>query len=1136
MNEFKVKKGLIIQGSGSALLDIQGSQGQLFSITDSLEGSLFSVNDISGIPVMEVFSDDTINLGTFGDEAIKISGNTANITGSLFGTSSFATTAGSTSAVSGTTNYLPKFTGTSTLGNSLLFDNGTNVGIGTTSPQSPLQVGNYTFSGGYTRGRVATFAGGWISTLPTLALISTDSTLTQNKGGGIAFGGGSENSSTPYTYAQIKGLKEVAGAGYSGYMSFYTTPAGSDANTERMRITSTGNVGIGTTSPSEKLNVSGNILATGFIKGASIGMTNIVTGYVPYHNGSILDDSPIYTNGTGNVGIGTNTPKNDLSVGTTSTSLQTKSIHLGYTTIDHYGFRLSNTNTASSTAAGTFSIQRGTTSAWVDDLTINNSGNVGIGTTSPTSKLQVNTSTENDGIKLIGSSPNTRLTVENSGAITGERVMSITSNSSVTGLIFQNLNDNYTFSSNLMIIKPNGNVGIGTTSPDAKLQITSVPSNIPSILANDIYARASFGPQGSSGDAHFGASGNGAPTIGLQDYGFYAAHNAYRSSTGAWKHTRLNTIPSVRLLGSGGVSGGNQGFSFDYSSNVGAADITWTNLMQILPSGNVGIGTTSPGYNLQVGDGSQDTESRFYHNDGAYTSVRGDGLFMSRINSYIRPVTDEGQTLYIGVTGQSWNTIHHNAVLHTFSKDGNEFMRITSTGNVGIGTTTPSYKLSVVGKISLNDGGGSVFVGEGAGLNDDDTTDNRNVGIGYQSLLSNTTGYNNTANGFQSLYSNTTGTNNTANGYQSLYYNTTGAQNTTTGYLSLHLNTTGNNNTANGYLSLYSNTTGFQNIAIGKEAGRFAGTTTANETGTNSVFLGYLTKANANGQTNQIVIGASATGIGSNTVTLGNDSIVTTALKGNVGIGTTAPSYKLDVNGGIGVSRTSGIVFTGASFAGSSIKTDASNTLIFSTTLPSVPYTETKAMYINDGNVGIGVSSPTKKLHISSNDQSTSRIRIQNTATGGDTFDLVAGAHNALQDGFSIFNSGSATTNLYIEGTGDVGIGNISPAYRLDVTGTIRATGDIIANSDIRVKENINTIENALEKVKQLRGIEYNKIGGTKQNIGVVAQEVEKILPEVVHEDEKGMKSVAYGNIVGVLIEAIKEQQKQIDELKKLIK
>ena len=72
-----------IYNSGSTVFDVQGSQGQLFSITDSLSGSLFSVNDISGIPILEVFSDETVKLGTFGDEAIIVNGNettTKNLT------------------------------------------------------------------------------------------------------------------------------------------------------------------------------------------------------------------------------------------------------------------------------------------------------------------------------------------------------------------------------------------------------------------------------------------------------------------------------------------------------------------------------------------------------------------------------------------------------------------------------------------------------------------------------------------------------------------------------------------------------------------------------------------------------------------------------------------------------------------------------------------------------------------------------------------------------------------------------------------------------------------------------------------------------------------------------------------------
>ena len=102
-----------------------------------------------------------------------------------------------------------------------------------------------------------------------------------------------------------------------------------------------------------------------------------------------------------------------------------------------------------------------------------------------------------------------------------------------------------------------------------------------------------------------------------------------------------------------------------------------------------------------------------------------------------------------------------------------------------------------------------------------------------------------------------------------------------------------------------------------------------------------------------------------------------------------------------------------------------------------------------------------------------------------------------------------------------------------NVDGEIIATGDVTAYSDRALKRNIQTIENALDKVIALRGVTYQK--DEKDGLGVIAQEVEEVLPEVVRQDGYGMRSVAYGNIVGVLIEAIKEQQKQIEELKSKI-
>jgi hypothetical protein len=100
--------------------------------------------------------------------------------------------------------------------------------------------------------------------------------------------------------------------------------------------------------------------------------------------------------------------------------------------------------------------------------------------------------------------------------------------------------------------------------------------------------------------------------------------------------------------------------------------------------------------------------------------------------------------------------------------------------------------------------------------------------------------------------------------------------------------------------------------------------------------------------------------------------------------------------------------------------------------------------------------------------------------------------------------------------------------------GNITAIYDVTAYSDARVKKNITTIKKALDKVLQLRGVSYQRtdMDSDKTHIGVIAQEIQQVLPEVVSEDDKGHLSVAYGNIIGVLIEAIKEQHTQIETLK----
>jgi hypothetical protein len=178
------------------------------------------------------------------------------------------------------------------------------------------------------------------------------------------------------------------------------------------------------------------------------------------------------------------------------------------------------------------------------------------------------------------------------------------------------------------------------------------------------------------------------------------------------------------------------------------------------------------------------------------------------------------------------------------------------------------YKIGFILSFFLN-----LFIGKYAGNfamgSDANKTyqSSNNVAIGENSLYHNTRGYDNTAIGVNSLFHNTIGYNNTANGLNSLYYNTTGYYNTATG-----LN------------ALYTNTTGHHNISLGLDSGRYIADGTANETGNYNMFLGTSSRALADGDTNEIVIGSNAVGEGSNSVVLGNNYITKTILKGVVNI------------------------------------------------------------------------------------------------------------------------------------------------------------------------------------------------------------------------------------------------------------
>ena len=138
----------------------------------------------------------------------------------------------------------------------------------------------------------------------------------------------------------------------------------------------------------------------------------------------------------------------------------------------------------------------------------------------------------------------------------------------------------------------------------------------------------------------------------------------------------------------------------------------------------------------------------------------------------------------------------------------------------------------------------------------------------------------------------------------------------------------------------------------------------------------------------------------------------------------------------------------------------------------------------------------------------------------------------------SFHRGGYYAINFGLDSDNVIRMGGWSAAtnrFQMDMSGNLTMAGNITAYSDIRLKENIKVIPDALSKVQQLRGVTFTRNDTEdleKLHTGVIAQEVEAVLPEAVSEDNDGIKNVAYGNMVGLLIESIKELKAEVDDLK----
>lgn len=373
---------------------------------------------------------------------------------------------------------------------------------------------------------------------------------------------------------------------------------------------------------------------------------------------------------------------------------------------------------------------------------------------------------------------------------------------------------------------------------------------------------------------------------------------------------------------------------------------------KVASCGNITIGGLPTGvtylYATQ-GSGQPSTTVKYA---GYLYGIAVDGVLQVRINQPIMTNISGGGNSGWGLTGNSGTTAGTNFVGTTdaqalvFKANNTEGFRITTGGNLAIGTTTASRKLVVAGSditinsvdIGLGGNNEASSIRVGANALGSITSGIRNIGIGLGSLGATTTGGFNTAVGWNTMAVNTagsfnlafgagaltytTGSNNSGIGFNALTSNTTGASNVALGHSALSQNTTGATNTGIGYLTLFKNVTGSNNTALGQGVGQNI------KTGSNNTLIGYSSNFYYNPARDSSL---------NNTVVLGtyNRMVLFSDSTSRTGFGTNTPQSWMDIEGNLSV---------GANYSGT-IAAPTNGAII-------------------EGNVGIGTSTTSNKLTV----------------------------------------------------------------------------------------------------------------------------------------------------------------------------
>lgn len=596
------------------------------------------------------------------------------------------------------------------------------------------------------------------------------------------------------------------------------------------------------------------------------------------------------------------------------------------------------------------------------------------------------------------------------------------------------------------------NVGIGMSNPYERLIING----------NCLVA---------SNDAYFSVTAPGvSPSLGICKKSGSASMFVFTSN---YNNTFANNMKFGMLTGT-------------HLSNI--ATVSPVEYMVLTNSGNLGIGNSAPSYKLDVTGTTKTNILVSGSNSSFYNPSIPIQAFSASDGSQSIQLDPPCLTLIRhGVTG--WSLVGPSNGRTRFSindtstgNPGSEYFTILQGGNTGVGISNPSYKLDVSG-VSRILGDSNAFVVQTT-LNSDGASSVRRMSFkqtGFRSAI-------------QAELSSGT--------WQAsdILINPDG------GNVGIGMNSPAYK------LDVVSNIR-VDTLVAGNIGGSAVIAHSNNFTSCNFALCQSL-----NGQTYI----NSATG--RTTVLQINNVDQVYINTGGLGVGV-VPAYKLDVNGtgrvgsaligeyGGGFAQFSHCNFGIGNSGYALLQNYNGNTMLNCATGQNLNFrvNNIDQMVMNTNGLGIGTTNPAYKLDVNGN--------INYTGT-------------LSKSGVAVVSSQwtSSACNVYVGSTSNVGIGTTAPGYTLHVVGTIYTSGDIIAFSDGSAKSNLEVISEPLSKVRQLTGYTYNMPDSvldttklTSKYTGLIAQQVMQVLPEAVHKDTDGKLSIAYGNIMGLVVEAIKE-------------